>query len=239
MMSAARALQLVGPLHAPLHVAAIVLLDGDALSCAGCARCRAPWPRPPRPSRRDDDGARLGCGLARPAWISRSMPAAQPMPAVGGSAQLRDQPVVAAAAQHRALGAEMGRHELEGGVGVVVEAAHQRRIDLEFDAERRVSPSCTLAKKSRLAGVQVIRETRRVRVDRRSPSSLLSRMRSGLRARRLRLNPPRAGPRDRNNSRPAGPCDRPPALRVAERIDLQHAAIEDRQPVEDVGGRRR
>ena len=79
------------------------------------------------------------------------MPAAQPMPAVGGPPMLVDQAVVAAAAQHRALRAQCVGHELEGGVAVVVEAAHQARVHLEGDAEAS-RPSRTAAKKSRLAG---------------------------------------------------------------------------------------
>ena len=46
-----------------------------------------------------------------------------------------DQPVVAAAGHHRALRAEIGRDELEGGVGVIVEAAHQARVQPVGDAE--------------------------------------------------------------------------------------------------------
>ena len=55
------------------------------------------------------------------------MPAAQPMPGVGGAAELLDQPVVAPAAADAALGAERVARELEDRARVVVEAAHQRR----------------------------------------------------------------------------------------------------------------
>ena len=41
--------ELVGALHAPLHVAAIIQLDGDAVRGAARAPGPAPAPRPPRP----------------------------------------------------------------------------------------------------------------------------------------------------------------------------------------------
>ncbi len=75
--------ELVGPLHAPLHVAAIILLDGDALPCARRARCRAPWLSAAAPSGAMTTGRGNGVGSLH-SIISRSMPPAQPMPAVGG-----------------------------------------------------------------------------------------------------------------------------------------------------------
>ena len=167
-------------------------------------RCRAPWPRPLL-QRRDHDGSRQRRRLvaehhqafdaARPADAGRRRPA-----------QLGDQPVIAAAAQHGALGAEMAGHELEGGMGVVVEAAHQAGIDLERHAGRRETvlhrreeiPACL---------VQVVGEGGRIGVDR-----LVALVLAVQDAQRIALQavarvlgkPARRG---RNNSRPA-PCDR-------------------------------
>ena len=60
----------------------------------------------------------------------RSTPAAHPQPGVGGAAELLDQPVVAAAAADAALGAQRARLELEHRARVVVQAAHERGVDL-------------------------------------------------------------------------------------------------------------
>ena len=127
-------IELVGPLHAPFHVAAIVLFDGDAVAAQGAGDAER-LGLGCQPERRDHDGPWQGRRLvaqhhqafdaARPADAGRRRPA-----------QLGDQPVIAATAQHRALGADMAGHELEGGMGVVVEAAHQAGIDLERDAGR-------------------------------------------------------------------------------------------------------
>ena len=53
------------------------------------------------------------------------------------SAHLAHQAVVAAAGHYRALGAKRGGRELEGGVGVVVQAADQARAVPAGDAEPR------------------------------------------------------------------------------------------------------
>src|SRR3546814_10450468 len=53
-----------------------------------------------------------------------------------GPAHGLDQTVVAAARQHRALRAQRGGGELEGCMGVVVEAAHQAVVQRVADAEQ-------------------------------------------------------------------------------------------------------
>ena len=61
------------------------------------------------------------------------------------AAKLFDQPVVAAAAARGVLGRlERGGFEFERGAGVVVEAAHERRVDVVGDARRveaRLAPA--------------------------------------------------------------------------------------------------
>ena len=59
----------------------------------------------------------------------RSMPMPQPTAGVALAAELLEQPVVAAAAADRALRAELVGDPLEDGQVVVVEAAHQARVD--------------------------------------------------------------------------------------------------------------
>ena len=63
------------------------------------------------------------------------MPMAKPMAGVALAAQLRDQPVVTAAGAYGILGARGLRDPLEHGAAVVVEAAHQSRVDLVLDAD--------------------------------------------------------------------------------------------------------
>ena len=66
-----------------------------------------------------------------PALISiRSTPAAQPQPGVGRPSQLLDQPVVAPSPTDARLRAQRIGGELEHRAGVVVKAAHERRIEL-------------------------------------------------------------------------------------------------------------
>ena len=64
---------------------------------------------------------------------SRSIPAAQPIAGVWRSAELFDQPVVAAAGDDGALRAEPVGHEFERGVAVIIEPAHQPRGALPGD----------------------------------------------------------------------------------------------------------
>ncbi len=64
------------------------------------------------------------------------MPMPNPIPAVGVTAHLLDETVVTAAAADRVLrGVERVALELERRARVVVEPAHQPRLDLERDAE--------------------------------------------------------------------------------------------------------
>ena len=116
----------------------------------------------------------------------RSMPMPQPTAGVRLAAELLEQAVVAAAAADRALRAEAIGDPLEHGQVVVVEAAHQARIDavgepggVEHGAHaRRSGASDSAPRKS---------------ISRGAPSTiaciagfLLSRMRSGLLCRRRR-----------------------------------------------------
>ena len=138
MISDGAGVELVGALHAPLHVAAIVLLDGDARRGAARGRCPAPWPRPPRRAARSRRAAarrRARCSSI----TSRSMPPAQPMPARRRAAHARRsarrsgrRPAPCPARRDASV------DELEGGVGVVVEAAHQAR-----DRPRTAMPSAS------------------------------------------------------------------------------------------------
>ncbi len=57
------------------------------------------------------------------------MPMPQPTAGVGLAAELLEEAVVATAAADRALRAEPVRHPLEHGEVVVVEAAHEARVD--------------------------------------------------------------------------------------------------------------
>src|SRR4029453_12765491 len=66
---------------------------------------------------------------------SRSMPAPKPIAGVGPPPGPLDQAVVAAAAADSALRADCRVAELEGRAGVVVEAAHERRLELVRDAD--------------------------------------------------------------------------------------------------------
>ena len=131
-------------------------------------------------------------GIATPTASSsssmRSMPMPQPTAGRPLAAELLEQAVVAAAAADGALRAEAVGHPLEDGQVVVVEAAHQARVDAVRRARRR---------RARRARRRSARATRR----RGSPSAaarrraiaciagfLLSRMRSGLLCRRRRAS---------------------------------------------------
>ena len=93
------------------------------------------------------------------------MPAAQPTAGVGGPAQALDQPVIAAAGDHRALGAEILGDELEGGVAVIIEAADQPRIARPVDPGG-VEPGCHLGEIVGRLGREIIVDRRRAVDDR-------------------------------------------------------------------------
>ena len=130
----------------------------------------------------------------------------------------------------------MGRDELEGGVGVVVETAHQARIDLEGDAGGR-QPVLHRLEEIAARLVQVIGEGRCIGVDRLVALVLAvedaQRIAQQAVARILGQLVDMARIVVDQHLAVAGA-----ALRIAERIDLEHAAIEDGQPIEDVGGDR-
>ena len=92
-----RRAELVGALQPLAQIAAIAELDGEARPGAAVRPARRPAlggrRRPARPRR----GRRAG-GVSASIMASRSMPAAQPTPGVGGPPMMLDQPVIAPAA---------------------------------------------------------------------------------------------------------------------------------------------
>ena len=116
------------------------------LTSAACAhRSRAPRTRPAgaareRPASGDrsaasPSGISSASGRRRRARPRRGAaprapsPIAKPIPGVGGPSELLDEPVVATAARHRVLRAEVAGQHLEGRADVVVEPADEARID--------------------------------------------------------------------------------------------------------------
>ena len=77
------------------------------------------------------------------------------------AAELLGQQVVAAAAGHAGLGAERVARELEHRARVVVEAAHERRVDLVLDA-RRVEHRRDLVEVLLVLGLDAVEQPRRV-----------------------------------------------------------------------------
>jgi hypothetical protein len=87
------------------------------------------------------DSCSAGCsGCDCNVRIRRSSPMAKPMPGSFGPAEHFRQAVVAPAAEHRVLRAQAAVGELEGGAGVVVEAAHHAWVDLHTSRRRRRGP---------------------------------------------------------------------------------------------------
>ena len=188
-----------------------------------------------RPQRGDHHRTRQRRGLVR--QHDQALDAARPADAGRGRpAQLGDQPIVAAAAQHRALGADVRSDELEGGVGVVVQSAHQGRIDLEGDAGGR-KPVFHRREEIPARLVEVIGERRGAGVDR-----LVALVLAVEDAQRIALQPvPRllGKPRDvRRIVLDQHLAIDTAAFGIAERVELENAAIEDREPVENIGGDR-
>ena len=118
------------------------------------------------------------------------MPAAQPMPGVGRAAELLDEAVVAPAAADAALRAERVGGELEDGARVVVEAAHERRVDLVGDARPRRAARAPRAKCSASSSLELVEQPRRV--CHHAPRALVVGVE---RAQRVQLDPRRARPR--------------------------------------------
>ena len=92
---------------------------------------------------------------------TRSTPIAKPTP---GSlpAELRDEPIVAAAGAHRILGAQRIGNPFEYRAGVVIEPAHQARIDRVGDPDRGQRGAQYVEVRARF-GVEVVRQQRRAR----------------------------------------------------------------------------
>ena len=105
-----------------------------------CASASARSPHRRRPQRHRAAPAR-GASII---IASRSIPAAQPTAGVCGPPSALDQPVVAPAGDHRALRAQPVGDELERGVAVIIEAAHQprRRASRRRPAASRPAVTC-------------------------------------------------------------------------------------------------
>src|ERR1700689_1675295 len=119
-------LDLVGAAHALLQIAGIGQIDREA----GAAQLLRQFQRRafafradrhqrnrPRRRRRLGDHQRQALDAAGPADARRFR-----------AAHYAHQPVVTPAGQHRALRSQFGGRELEGGVAIVIEAAHEARI---------------------------------------------------------------------------------------------------------------
>src|SRR5579883_875160 len=227
-------IELIGALHAALHVAAIILLHRDT-GTAQRARDTQRLGLGDGPQRRNHHRPRQWLGLIRE--HHQPLDAAGPADAGGRRpAQLGYQFVIAAATENGALSADVRGHELESRVRVIVEAAHQSRIDLERHARRRQAVLHRL--EEILAGlVQVIGEARRIGVD-----GLVILVLAVEDTQRIALQPVsrirrelRAVPGIIVNQHLAiGGA----AFRIAERIDFQHTALEETQSIEDVGRHR-
>ena len=174
-------------------------LAGQLERRAALHRCRcAPARRTGRPSsgarRCSPRGEQHPLDPGRPADAGRRR-----------AAELLDQAVVAAAAADARLRAERVAGELEHRARVVVEPAHERRVELVARRRRRRAARARCAKCSASSGSSAVEQLRRVRASPRCvPGSPESNARSGLRSIRLRTSSRRAGPRGRAG-RPAAP----------------------------------
>jgi hypothetical protein len=149
------------------------------------------------------------------------------------SAKLGNQPVVSSAAQHGTLRAQMRGDEFESGVGVVIEAAHQRRIDLERHAGRRKAVLHRL--EEILTGlVEVIGKARGLGIDRLVALVLAVEDAQGIALQAVTRLLGQSGGVCRIIIDQHLAIDRP-AFRIAERVQLEHAAVEDAQAIKDVG----
>ena len=151
----------VGPPHAALQIAGIAELDDEPgvaqllgeLQRARFGRLADRHQRDrPRRRRRLVDQHRQPLDAGRPADPRHRRPAHQ-----------LDQPVITPAGQHRALRAEIGRDELEDGVRVIIEAAHQPRVEPVFDAE----PVEPVAHPRKELARRLVQDSRRKRAPRR------------------------------------------------------------------------
>ncbi len=133
---------------------------------------------------------RRACRLsASPSAASRirSTPAAKPTPGSAGPAELLDQAVVAAAAAERVLRAERAGSELEHRARVVVEPAHERRVDLVAEArvvEQRPHRREVLG----VLGGEPVEQPRAPAITARVPGWSASNARSGLASSRSRTS---------------------------------------------------
>ena len=91
----------------------------------------------------------------------------------GRPAERLDQPVIAPAAEHRALRAEPIGDELERGVAVIIEPAHQPRVARPGDA-RRIEPAPSPPRRSAPASADMIIVDRRRGVGDRPVARILA-----------------------------------------------------------------
>ena len=103
------------------------------------------------------------------------------------TAKLRHEPVVAPARTDGALGSQTVGHPLEHGAGVIVEPAHEPRVQGEPHADVR-EQRLTRAKCARDSSSRYRPSAVRPRSSSRRAGFLLSRIRSGLRSRRRKLS---------------------------------------------------
>src|SRR6266849_2932877 len=150
---------LVGPLQPAADIAGIALIDGKAGAAQILGQTQGRQLRR-LADRNNGDRPRQSGGLVdqhgqtfdpgRPADARRL-----------GAAHHPDQPVIAAAAHHRALRSEIGGYELEGGMAVIVEAAHEARVYAICDAEG-IEPTPQRVKECARVGIKMAVKFRRI-----------------------------------------------------------------------------
>ena len=138
------------------------------------------------------------------------------------AAEQLDEPVVAPAAADARLRAEGVAGELEDGAGVVVEAAHQRRVEL-VARRRRVEQPRTAREVLGVVGLEAVEQARRA-----APSPPGSRVVGVEGAQRVEIDP-RARPRRRG--RPRARAGRRRAPRGRRRASSGSPRLESRRRV--------
>ena len=129
---------------------------------------------------------RPGGGRAAPGEGDALEAAAEAAPRRRRSAELLDEPVVAAAAADGVLRRLEGeRLELERRARVVVEPAHETGVDVGLEADGAQQAQHALEVLATVRA-QVVDQARRAAVTARQPSSLQSKVRSGLSSMRTR-----------------------------------------------------
>jgi hypothetical protein len=149
------------------------------------------------------------------------------------SAHHTHQPVIAPAAQNRALGTEVMGYELEGGMTIIIEPAHEPRIEAIGDPER-IEPGTHLGKEVARFRRQEFREGRRSGID--AFVALILRIENAQRI----LFEPAQTVFGQGGTVAGVVVDQRRAIgmaarRVAERIELELGALQDAERAEDLG----